>query len=119
MNTQKYHFAIVVLLLGVVLLPVTTASQSADRDLGIVRLRYVTIVVRNYDEALKWYTNVLGLEKNGGRDVWLGQAVVGCCPAGPKGLAFTPASIRLRQVGEIKRFLLRDFFCNRIPVCGV
>src|SRR6266403_6285738 len=57
MNTQKYHFAIVVLL------PVTTASQSADRDLGIVRLRYVTIVVRNYDEALKWYTNVLGLEK--------------------------------------------------------
>jgi len=37
MNTQKYHFAIVVLLLGVVLLPVTTASQSADRDLGIVR----------------------------------------------------------------------------------
>jgi len=40
MNTQKYHFAIVVLLLGVVLLPVTTASQSADRDLGIVRLRY-------------------------------------------------------------------------------
>src|SRR6266478_965847 len=37
MKTQKYHFAIVVLLLGVVLLPVTTASQSADRDLGIVR----------------------------------------------------------------------------------
>lgn len=63
MNTQKYRFAIVVLLLGVVLLPVTTPSQSADRDLGIVRLRYVTIVVRNYDEALKWYTNVLGLEK--------------------------------------------------------
>ena len=63
MNAQKYRFAIVVLLLGVVLLPVTTASQSADRDLGIVRLRYVTIVVRNYDEALKWYTNVLGLEK--------------------------------------------------------
>src|SRR6266404_5389137 len=63
MNTQKYHFAIVVLLLGVVLLPVTKASQSADRDLGIVRLRYVTIVVRNYDEALKWHTNVLGLEK--------------------------------------------------------
>ena len=63
MNTQKYHFAIVVLLLGVVLLPVTTASQSADRDLGIVRLRYVTIVVRNYDEALKWYTNVLEITR--------------------------------------------------------
>src|SRR2546427_7748888 len=89
MNTQKYHVAIVVLLLGVVLLPVTTASQSADRDLGIVRLRYVTIVVRNYDEALKWYTNVLGLEKTedgtfGLDKRWL--EVVGCCPAGPKGL---------------------------------
>jgi len=57
----------------------------------------------------------LGSRKNGGRDVWLGQAVVGCCPAGPKGLAFTPASIRLRQVGEIKRFLLRDFFVTVSP----
>ena len=37
--------------------------QSADRDLGIVRLRYVTIVVRNYDEALKWYTNVLEITR--------------------------------------------------------
>src|SRR5260370_41932960 len=63
MNTQKYHFAIVVLLLGVGLLPVTTASQSTDRDLGIVRLRYVTIVVRTYDEAINCYTNAPGLEK--------------------------------------------------------
>jgi len=39
MNTQKYHFAIVVLLLGVVLLPVTTASQSADRDLEEIHVR--------------------------------------------------------------------------------
>jgi len=51
------------LLLGTVLLPAITLSQPGDRDLGIVRLRYVTIVVRDYDEALHWYTNVLGLEK--------------------------------------------------------
>ena len=63
MKAQKYRFGVLALLLGVVLPLIVTRSQSADRDLGIVRVRYVTIVVRDYDEALKWYTNVLGLEK--------------------------------------------------------
>jgi len=34
MNTQKYHFAIVVLLLGVVLLPVTTACNQLTETSG-------------------------------------------------------------------------------------
>lgn len=37
--------------------------QAAEENPGIVRLRYATIVVPNYDEALRWYTDVLGLEK--------------------------------------------------------
>lgn len=52
-----------ILALSMVLLQAMGVSQSDDKDLGIVRLRYVTIVVRDYDQALKWYTNVLGLEK--------------------------------------------------------
>ncbi len=63
MTKQKYAFGISVLLLSMVFLPAISVSPSGDRDLGIVRLRYVTIIVRDYDEALKWYTNVLGLEK--------------------------------------------------------
>ena len=63
MKAQKYRFGRLALLLGAVLLPAVIHSQTADRDVGVVRVRYVTIVVRDYDEALKWYTNVLGLEK--------------------------------------------------------
>lgn len=63
MNAQKYRFRMLFLLSGLLLLPVITVPQPGDSDLGIVRIRYVTIVVRDYDEALKWYTNVLGLEK--------------------------------------------------------
>ena|SRR6266404_3904503 len=59
MNTQKYHFAIVVLLLGVVLLPVTTASQSADRDLGIVRLRYANSLARPPADHHHWQVRAL------------------------------------------------------------
>src|SRR5437867_13148637 len=63
MITSQHCFRITVLLLGVVLLPVIALSQSEHRDLGIVRVRYVTIVVRDYDEALNWYTNGLGVER--------------------------------------------------------
>ena len=63
MKAQKFRFGILALLLGAVLPAVVSRAQSADRDLGIVRVRYVAIVVRDYDEALKWYTNVLGFEK--------------------------------------------------------
>jgi len=62
LSAQKL-IPIVVLLLGMVFIPTITFSQANDNDLGIVRLRYVAIVVRNYDEALNWYTKVLGLEK--------------------------------------------------------
>jgi uncharacterized glyoxalase superfamily protein PhnB len=45
------------------LLAVLALSQSDGRDLGIVRLRYATIVVRDYNQALHWYTDVLGFDK--------------------------------------------------------
>jgi uncharacterized glyoxalase superfamily protein PhnB len=63
MSAQKHHLGTILFLLGIVLQPVIAASQSTDRDLGIVRVRYVTIMVRDYDEALHWYTDVLGFEK--------------------------------------------------------
>jgi catechol 2,3-dioxygenase-like lactoylglutathione lyase family enzyme len=50
-------------LFGLMLVGAVAFSQSEQKDLGIVRLRYATIVVPDYNEALHWYTDVLGLEK--------------------------------------------------------
>jgi catechol 2,3-dioxygenase-like lactoylglutathione lyase family enzyme len=57
------HSGLAVLLLAIVLAPAITLSQPETSDPGIIGLRYVSIVVRDYDEALHWYTGVLGLEK--------------------------------------------------------
>lgn len=51
------------LLFAATLLSQPAFPQSQAESPGIVRLRYATIVVPNYDEALRWYTGVLGLEK--------------------------------------------------------
>jgi len=51
------------LLFGLVLTSWTAFPQSAQEDPGVLRLKYATIVVPDYDEALRWYTDVLGLEK--------------------------------------------------------
>lgn len=51
------------LLFAATLLARTTCPRPQSESPGIVRLRYATIVVPDYDEALRWYTDVLGLEK--------------------------------------------------------
>ena len=51
------------LLFAATLLSPLAFPQSPVESPGIVRLRYAAIVVPNYDEALRWYTGVLGLEK--------------------------------------------------------
>lgn len=52
-----------VLAFASMLLAIPVFSQSSGTDLGIVRLRYATIVVPDYEQALHWYTDVLGLVK--------------------------------------------------------
>lgn len=86
MLTHRYSFGIVILLLGLVLFPIVSVSQSADTDLGIVRLRYVSIVVRDYDVALRWYTGVLGLEKTEEGTFGKGQRWIVVTPRGRKDL---------------------------------
>jgi len=46
----------------------------------------VTIVVRDYDEALRWYTNVLGLEKTEEGSFGKGQRWIVVAPRGHKDL---------------------------------
>jgi len=58
--------------------------QSRDEDSEIVRLRYATIIVRDYDEALRWYTDVLGLEKVEEGSFGPGQRWLVVAPRGQK-----------------------------------
>jgi hypothetical protein len=36
------------------------ATTGSEDSAAVLHLRYVTVVVKDYDAALAWYTNVLG-----------------------------------------------------------
>jgi catechol 2,3-dioxygenase-like lactoylglutathione lyase family enzyme len=38
-------------------------AQTGASNPGVTAVRYVTVLVKDYDQALAWYTGVLGLEK--------------------------------------------------------
>ena len=75
------------------LLMLTTLQQDAA---SFTKLRYATVLVRDYDEALKWYTETLGFAKledqKFGPDRWIvvvpqGQREVGIVLAKPRSAA--------------------------------
>jgi catechol 2,3-dioxygenase-like lactoylglutathione lyase family enzyme len=59
-----------------------TESNAA----AVLHLRYVTVVIKNYDEALAWYTQVLGLKKIEDRNLGPGQRWLVVAPDGQAGL---------------------------------
>jgi len=59
----KFNLKLASLLLAPILLAGLCHAQSHENSLGVVRLKYATVVVRDYDQALRWYTEVLGFEK--------------------------------------------------------
>lgn len=63
MFVSKGWSKLAILLFGPMLFALSAFSQSTATDLGILRLRYATVVVPDYDQALHWYTDVLGLVK--------------------------------------------------------
>lgn len=63
----------------------TVFPQSQAENPGILRLRYATIVVPNYDEALRWYTGVLDLEKTEEGNFGAGLRSIVVAPHGQKG----------------------------------
>ena len=86
MNLRSGRFTIPPLLMSLVLLPGITGGQLLVQDFGIVRLRYVTIVVRDYDEALRWYIDVLGFEKTEDRTFGKDKRWLVVTPRGRKDL---------------------------------
>jgi catechol 2,3-dioxygenase-like lactoylglutathione lyase family enzyme len=62
----------------------TPAAQTSDP--GFLQLRYVTVVVRDYDEALRWYTEVLGFRKVEDRNFGPGRRWLVVAPQGQNNL---------------------------------
>ncbi len=60
---KRKRFVTSAILFAAILTSWTAFPQSAPEDPGVLRLKYATIVVPDYDQALHWYTDVLGLEK--------------------------------------------------------
>ena len=92
-------------------LAVAGVAPAADHDLQgaqpsfrITRLRHVTIFVRDYDEALSWYTNKLGFTKVEDRVFGNGQRWLVVAPAGQNDfgivLAREDASDRTGETGK-------------------
>lgn len=57
-------------------------AQTVSTDPGVTGIRYVTVLVRNYDEALAWYTDVLGLKKVEDRSFGPGRRWLVVAPEG-------------------------------------
>ena len=89
------------------------------------RLAHVTLLVRDYDEAIAFYTNVLGFSLASDLDLGEGKRWVVVAPPGPAGCglllaeAITEEEIRSvgRQgAGRVWLFLHTDNFWRDYPV---
>lgn len=64
------------------LLAIVLGLTSAPAQAQAMQLRYVTVIVRDYDEALAWYTGVLGLKKTEDRNFGPGRRWLVVAPEG-------------------------------------
>jgi catechol 2,3-dioxygenase-like lactoylglutathione lyase family enzyme len=62
------------------------ATNGSEDSAVVLHLRYVTVVVKDYDAALAWYTNVLGLRKLEDRTFGPGHRWLVVAPNGESGL---------------------------------
>ena len=89
------------------------------------RLAHVTLLVRDYDEAVAFYTNVLGFSLTSDLDLGEGKRWVVVAPPGPAGcgLLLTEAtteeeirSVGRQGAGRVWLFLHTDDFWRDYPV---
>ncbi len=57
-------------------------AQSPPSGAGVLKLRYVTVLVKDYDRALEWYTKILGLAIAEDRTFGAGQRWLVVAPEG-------------------------------------
>jgi catechol 2,3-dioxygenase-like lactoylglutathione lyase family enzyme len=66
----------------VLLSPAGAIAQTEPADSSILQLKYVTVLVRNYDDALSWYTKTLGLKTIEDRSFGPGRRWIVVAPDG-------------------------------------
>jgi catechol 2,3-dioxygenase-like lactoylglutathione lyase family enzyme len=57
-------------------------AQTGTTSPGVTAVRYLTVLVKDYEEALAWYTGVLGLEKVEDRNFGPGRRWLVVAPSG-------------------------------------
>jgi catechol 2,3-dioxygenase-like lactoylglutathione lyase family enzyme len=57
-------------------------AQTASINPGVTAIRYVTVLVKDYDTALAWYTHVLGFKKTEDRAFGPGRRWLVVAPEG-------------------------------------
>ncbi|WP_201977999.1 VOC family protein [Hymenobacter rubidus] len=89
------------------------------------RLAHVTLLVRNYDAAVAFYTNVLGFRLDSDLDMGDGKRWVVVTPPGPAGCGLLLAEAKTEQekrgigqqgAGRVWLFLHTDDFWRDYPV---
>jgi catechol 2,3-dioxygenase-like lactoylglutathione lyase family enzyme len=89
------------------------------------RLAHVTLLVKNYDEAIAFYTNVLGFALVSDLDMGGGKRWVVVAPPGPAGCSLLLAEAKTEQeklgvgnqgAGRVWLFLHTDDFWRDYPV---
>ena len=101
--------------------PNSRDSQSAFR---ITKLRHVTIFVRDYDEALSWYTNKLGFAKVEDRAFGGGRRWLVVAPAGQNDFGIVLAredtsdqagqtGKRIERIGTTKYWVFETDDCQK------
>jgi uncharacterized glyoxalase superfamily protein PhnB len=76
------------------------ATPTSKADPGITRLNFATILVRDYDEALHWYTEVLGFTKLRDQSFGAGHRWVVVAPKGQKEIGIVLAMPRPLAAGD-------------------
>ena len=69
----------------------SAAASNSEEASGITNLRFATILVGDYDEAVKWYTEVLGFEKLQDQKFGVGHRWIVVAPKGQKGVGIVLA----------------------------
>ncbi|HEX8505898.1 MAG TPA: VOC family protein [Hymenobacter sp.] len=89
------------------------------------RLAHVTVLVRSYDEAIAFYTNVLGFSLAANQDMGGGKRWVVVAPPGPEGCGLLLAEAKTEEEkqavgrqggGRVWLFLHTDDFRRDHPV---
>jgi catechol 2,3-dioxygenase-like lactoylglutathione lyase family enzyme len=79
---MKRRFIAVLAIIALLCASHSASAQTRSSDPGVTGIRYVTVLVKDYEEALAWYTRVLGLKKIEDRNFGPGRRWLVVSPGG-------------------------------------